>query len=138
MKNIFEKTYEEVKAIKAALKENGVVKEKAESDYKAMKDYFKNAGDLFEFVYDAYKEALDNCNAHPDFTRIYQPAVLVGYLNEMGVKRFTYSATCTGAIQDAMEIQEAGAKMVGLTYINDHNSFSTGDNLKAAMLFEIV
>lgn len=75
----------------------------------------------FFTVYTAYREAINNGNAYPDFTEGYtqeKTKLYVEVMRKNGVKRFTYSSSWTSSLRGAWEFERAGAKMEGVVEIN--------------------
>lgn len=75
----------------------------------------------FRTVYTAYRDAIDNGNAYPDFTEGYtreKTKLYVEVMRKNGVKRFTYSSSWSGSLRGAWDFEQAGAKLEGIVEIN--------------------
>ena len=143
MENKFENRYQEEKTIEKAF-ETAVKAGNSDEIKKAVEarnNWMKTCGneEMFRNVYQQYKKFRDNGNEKMNMD-VYPSDVneFVKCLKENGVTNFTFSYDGGMTLENAMKIQKAGCKMVGLVEINDSNFYTNERMSRAAMLFEVM
>lgn len=138
MENTFERIYREYQNYKKEYGDNIARKEEALAAYRVLSANLHERGLVFVMIYRQYEKSKDNGNENLNFND-YIPEVgkCVDCLRENGVKRFTFSSSWTGAIENAWELQKAGCRMVGMKEVKSGKDWKGTQKPLAALIFEI-
>ena len=143
MENTFEKAYQEYKIFDKAFEEasskgDETGMEKGREEYRVWKKRYEEKGSVFAAIYSEYEDSRNNGNEDLDFHNyINETEKYVACLKENGVKRFTFSSNWSGAITNAIELQKAGCRMVGMKEVKGGKDWKGTQKPLAALIFEI-
>lgn len=143
MTNIFEETYNKVQELNRIYhSEEGKdekVQESLRAEYQKAMDEIKALGDEACKIYGFYEKAKENENACINIDDIIwdrEVEPIVRIMRENGIKEFTFSTTCTDAIETIWLFKEAGCEVGGMVEINARKSF-WGEGFEKAHAFKL-
>ena len=147
MNKNFEAEYTEYKRLERLFEAAKKWKDKAAADaareqYRILEEYLLTKGEAYLRTFELYKEAKERGNACIDLNDcIWDERVpgLVESLRSLGIERFTFSSTWSGAVRTAWLFKENGCELEGLVEINGyHDKFLSKDCEKVpAYLFKV-
>ena len=122
MTNIFEETYTKIQQIKTAYNSatNDAEREEARKEFESITDSFKAKSLCVNRIMNEYEVSRDSGNEILNiraFINQNQVDEFIGVLKENGINEFTFSASSTGALENAYKFQEAGYKLQGIVEI---------------------
>ncbi len=122
MTNIFEETYTKIQQIKTAYNNatNDAEREEARKEFESITDSFKAKSLCVNRIMNEYEVSRDSGNEILNIREsINQNQVeeFISVLKENGINEFTFSASSTGALENAYKFQEAGYKLQGIVGI---------------------
>lgn len=123
MKNIFEETYTKIQQIKTAFNNAATDDEKREAikEFSDITEEFKKKSRCLNIIMNEYEVSKDSGNEIlniRNFISENQVDEFISVLKDNGIKEFTFSASSTGALENAWKFQEAGYKLQGIVEIN--------------------
>lgn len=129
MKNNFAEEYNSCEAFKSAYDtaESEEAKETIRAGVRYLMDSIDAKGTIYASAYRLYAEARERGNEYIDLNEVIWDRNVTGLIDgfrELGIERFTFSSTWSGAVETAWLFLQAGCALEGLVEINGpHKAF---------------
>ncbi len=142
MKNMFAEDWKMGQEIRAAYN-NANSEEERQVAMQAMQDFracIAAKGKKYNLFYGLYADAQERENDCIDFNEIiWEKDVpdFIASLKEYGIKKFSYSSTCTGVANIAWVFLQNGCNMDGMAEINGHKDITDTFTKIPAFMFSI-
>lgn len=144
MENKFEKAYQENRRIRAAYQkakaeDDQAGMDRAREDMAGWKEQWKREPKPFGEIYMQYEDSRDNGNEILNIgDYIRNVGEWIEFLKENGIRKFSFSSSWSGAIQNAWELQENGCRLVGMANVRKYaGTWDPEGESRGALVFEI-